>query len=202
MNHSYRMIRQCETPAVSSFTKVSGILASLAVCVIVCTMTWPAVSQEQPLGMLRFMASGPIQIEIHDPEGNIVSRDVIEIAGASFQDENDEILIEIPHRILGDYLVHMNVDGSAIRLRHFDISVTDGINTTLLADYQLIVNAPHDPFVIRSSSDGYADVTAAVAEELSAAEASSSHLAWIVGGFAGLLIVSLLVLRSRKQRKR
>ena len=201
MNHSYRMVRQCETPAVSAFKKMSGILASLAVCVIVCTMTWPAVSQEQPLGMLRFMASGPIQIEIHDPEGNIVSRDVIEIAGASFQDENDEILIEIPHRILGDYLVHMNVDGSANRLQHFDISVTDGINTTPLADYQLIVNAPHDPFVIRSSSDGYADVTAAVAEELSAAEASS-NLIWIVGGFAGLLIVSLLVLRSRKQRKR
>ena len=176
MTDDYRTVWRRKTLAVSAFTKIPGILASLAACVIVCTLTWPAVSQEQSLGMLRFVASGPIQIEVHDPEGNIVSRDVIEIDGASFQDEDAEIIIEVPHRVLGDYLVHMNVDGSAIRLRHFDISVTDGVKTIQLADYQLIVNAPHDPYVIRSSTDGFEDVTAFMADQEERSDGSSSTL--------------------------
>ncbi len=201
MTDGYRMARRDKTPAVSSFTKVSGVLVSLVVCVIVCTLMWPAVSQEQPLGMLRFMASGPIQIEIHDPEGNIVSRDVIEIAGASFQDENDEILIEVPHRVLGDYLVHMNVDGSANRLQHFDMSVTDGAETIQLAEFQLIVNAPHDPYVIRSSTAGFEDVTDAIAEQDIENERSSTSLIWILAGSVGLLVGIILLIRSRKRKR-
>ncbi|MBU1048462.1 hypothetical protein KKG90_00425, partial [Candidatus Bipolaricaulota bacterium] len=174
-----------------------GILfLALALCLIAGMGT--AIAQE--LGMLRFEASGPIQIEVHDPLGNIVSRDVVQIEGASFVDVDAAITIEIPNRILGDYLVHMNVDGSANRLQHFYISVTDGVETIQLADFQLIVNAPVDPFVIRSTADGFTNVTDLVDDEASGA-GSSSTMIWIIAGAAGLIAAGVLVLVARSRKK-
>ena len=180
----------------------SSLAISASLLLAVCAMmTWSVAAQDQQVGMLRFMASGPIQIEVHDPEGNIASRAGVQIEGASFEDEDDEISIEIPHPISGDYLVHMNTDGSAIRLQHFDIWVTDGVDTIKLADYQLIVNAPHDPYVVRISNLGFADVTADVADDQDSSENAGANLVWILAACGGALVGLILIIRSRRQKK-
>jgi LPXTG-motif cell wall-anchored protein len=199
MNDGYQLRVKHRTPLLSKCLMIPGMVV-FAACLIVCMMTWSAASQQEHLGMLRFMASGPIQIEVHDTEGNIVSRNVIEIEGATFHDENAEIVIEIPQSVVGNYLVHMNVNGSAIRLQHFDISVTNGVDTILLADNQLIVNAPHDPYVIRNSAEGMADVTDSAGSDGS--ETGSSTLIWILAGSAGVLAaLGYFILRSRKRKR-
>ncbi len=179
----------------SAVRTLPGILF-LALALSLTAGTGTAIAQE--LGMLRFEASGPIQIEVHDPEGNIVSRNVVQIEGASFEDVDAAITIEVPRRILGDYLVHMNVDGSANRLQHFYISVTDGVETIQLADFQLIVNAPVDPYIIRSAADGFSDVTGEVDESVGG---TSSTIWIIVAGVAVVgAIVAFLLIRARKQK--
>ena len=200
MNDAYQLKQGHRTVSSRSFLAIS-ISLLLAISMMTCVITWPVVAQDQQVGMLRFMASGPIQIEVHDPEGNIASRVGVQIEGASFQDEDDEITIEIPHPIVGDYLVHMNTDGSAIRLQHFDIWVTDGIDTIQLADYQLIVNAPTDPYMVRVSSIDFTDVTADAADDQDSSEGSMSNLVWILVACGGGLVGLVLIIRSRKQKK-
>jgi len=195
MNHGYQLRGDHRAPVLSHFWILSIILV-IAVCWITCSMAWPVAAQQESLGMLRFDASGPVQIEVHDSEGNIVSRDVIEIEGASFHDEDAEIIIEIPDSVAADYMVYVNVNGSAIRLQHFDISATNGTDTLLLADNTLIVNAPHDPYVVRNSAEGIVDVTG---EAGSAASAGLSIWKWIVAGAVVVLCVIILIIRQRRK---
>ena len=117
----------------------------------------PPEAEEPELGMLRFTATGPIDIALRDPDGRIVSPDVTEIDGVSYVEEPGQDIITIPHRIPGDYQIRVIVDPGADRLDRFDVSVTDGFDTVELADRKFIIHAPREPYVIRSTADGFFD---------------------------------------------
>ncbi|MFC2079707.1 hypothetical protein ACFLSZ_06975 [Candidatus Bipolaricaulota bacterium] len=199
MNDVTRLRLASRTPVLSTSLTFPGILLLVA-CVIACITTWPVAAQDE-LGVLRFMASGRVRIEVHDPEGNIVSRTENQIEDAIFQDDGDGMVIEIPHRVTGDYELFVFVDGSANPIWSFDLSVTDGVNTIMLADGELIVNAPSDPYVIRSSADGFSDVTAVAESESDGSDGISPTLIWILAGAAGLLVGIVLVFRVRRRKR-
>jgi hypothetical protein len=185
---------------------MAGTLA-VAAWVIVCITAWsgPAVygtgipdTGDQQLGMLRFEAVGPIQIELRDPEGNIVSRELNQIDGAVFFDGDRQVVIEIPHPIIGDYEIYANVSGSANRLQLFDVSVTDGVDTIQLANRQLIANIPRDPYVIRVDYDGFAIAPVAAEDD----RGVSTKLIWILAGSTGLLAgILILIIRFRRRKR-
>ena len=161
----------------------------------------PATSEGQQLGLLQFVASGRVRIEVHDPEGNIVSRDQNQIEGAIFQDEGTGMVIDIPNRLAGDYKYYVYADGSANPIHLFDVSVTDGVDTIQLADREMIVNAPRDPYVIRSSEEGLTDVTSTADSGSGDDEGTSSSLIWILAGSAGLIVGIVLFIRSRRRKR-
>lgn len=206
MTDDYRLKLKRGTPVLSEFRARVATLV-FAVCAIGCIMTWQGLAaygtgipdtEGQQLGLLRFVSAGPVQIELRDPEGNIVGRELNQIDGAVFVDGDREVIIEIPHRIAGDYEIHVNVSGSANRLQLFDVSVTDGVDTIQLANRELIVNVPRDPYVIRSDHDGFAIAPVTIV----GGQAGSTHLIWILVGFAGLLAgIGILVIRSRKRKR-
>lgn len=206
MTDNYRLTLKRGALVLSAFQTMAAIL-SFAACVIVCITVWPGLStygssisdtEDQQLGALRFESAGPIQIEVTDPEGNTVSRDMNQIDGAVFFDGDRQVIIDIPHSIEGDYEVHVNVSGSANRLQHFDVFVTDGVDTIQLTDYELIVNVPRDPYVIRNDHEGFAIAPVPVAD----GPGSSTSLIWILAGSAGLLaVVVVIIIRSRKRKR-
>lgn len=204
------------TAVFSRFQAMVRIL-SLVVCVIICVTAWSDLAafgtgipdtEEQQLGMLRFMSEGRVKIEVHDPEGNIASYEQNQIEGAIIQQESREMTIEIPHRIEGDYQLYVNPSTSANPIHLFDISVTDGTTTIPVAERILMVNAPSDPYVIRSSADGFTDVTSTAEAGPASSdsvsdddEGTSSNLVWILAGGAGLLVAILLFLWFRKRKQ-
>ena len=206
MTDNYRLTLKRGAPVLSAFWTMAGIL-SFAACVIVCITVWPGLAtygtsisdtEDQQLGALRFESAGPVQIEVTDPEGNTVSRNMNQIDGATFFDGDRQVIIEIPHPISGDYEVDVNVSGSANRLQHFDVLVTDGVNTIQLADYELIVNVPVDPYVIRNDHDGFAIAPIAVDDTAG----GSASLIWILVGSAGLLTgITVFIIRSRRRKR-
>lgn len=206
MTDNYRLNLNRRTLVLSAFRTMVGAL-SLAAYVIFCITACPSPAaygtsisdtEDQQLGMLRFESAGPVQIEVRDPEGNIVNRNTNQIDGATFFDGDRQVIIEIPHSIEGDYEVHVNVSGSANRLQHFDVFVTDGVNTIQLTDYELIVNVPVDPYVIRNNHEGFAIAPVAVDN----ASGGSTNLIWILAGAAGLLAgITILVIRSLKRKR-
>ena len=151
---------------------------------------------DQNLGMLQFVGRGPIQIEIVDPDGLRVSRAANEIDGATFTDEDDVVTIEIPQRKAGDYEVHVNLDGSSSRLQRFDVSVSDGTHTIMLADRELIANAPQEPYRIRSDAAGF-DLAPEIEEEPSGL--STTMIILIVAAAVVLLGGGVFFLRKRKR---
>ena len=207
MTNEYRLEMKRETSARSVFRTMAGILA-IAACVVVCITAWPdpAVygtdtpdTEGQQLRMLRFESAGPVQIEVTDPEGNTVSRDMNQIDGAVFFDGDRQVVIEIPHSTVGDYELHVNVTGSANRLQLFDAWVTDGVDTIQFADRELIVNVPVDPYVIRNDHDGFAIATVAVDD---GSPEGSGNLIWILAGAAVLLAgVVVVIIRSRRRKR-
>ncbi len=213
MNSGNRPEKPRESLRRATFSRAWGPLV-LMVCTLLLAAAWPALAQEgtenttigadQQLGMLQFIGDGQIRLELHDPAGNVVSRDTNEIEGATYTDEDEHVVIEIPHRMVGDYDLYVDADGSANRLHLFDVSVTDGVDAIQLAERVLIINVPTAPYVIRSSETGFANVTESAAGEPSSSdssadednESSSSFPVWliiviavVVGGIVGVLIV-------------
>jgi len=190
------------TQGFSAFEAILVVASCLVVCIVAlsgsATYGQDVPSTEaQQLGMLRFVSAGPIQISLTDPEGNVVSRETNDIDGADFFDGDREVIIEIPHSIVGDYELHANVSGSANRLQRFDVSVTDGTQTLVLAERELIVNIPLDPYVIRNNPDGFAIAQVIIDDS----QGASSGLIWLFAGGAVLLAgIAFLILKSRKRR--
>lgn len=173
-----------------------AMFLAMTACVLVCVTSLPCAAQN--LRMLRFVSAGPIQIAITDPEGHVVSREANEIEGAVFIDGDREVIIEIPHSIAGIYEVDANVSGSANRLQRFDVSVTDDVNTLVLAERELIANVPRDPYLVRNDQDGF---VLAQASSDDSEEASISPIWFLLGGAVLLAGITLVILRFRKQRR-
>ena len=190
---------------------VMAILLLVASAVIAQDATGSATSDDQ-LGMLQFIGSGKIRLELHDPAGQVVSRETNEIDGATYTDEDNQVVIEIPHRIIGDYKLYVYADGSANRIHLFDVSVTDGAQTIPLAERVMIVNVPSEPFIIRSTQEGFENATATTTDQLPSSTADtgsagdtggSSSFLWIVLGAAlvvAALIAGFFLMRARKHR--
>ena len=189
---------------------VMSILLLVASAVVAQDATGSATSDDQ-LGMLQFIGSGKIRLELHDPAGQVVSRETNEIDGATYTDEDNQVVIEIPHRIIGDYNLYVYADGSANRIHLFDVSVTDGVQTIPLAERVMIVNVPSEPYIIRSTQEGFEDVTASTDQSSSptadtgSAEdtGGSSGFLWIVMGAAlvvAALVAAFFLMRARKHR--
>ncbi len=148
---------------------------------------------------LRFEANGRVRLEVYAPNGQRVGRDLNQIEGATFEEMDDGMVIEIAEPALGDYELHVNSDGSANRIHLFDVWGTDGVTTIPLAERELIMNVPNDPYVIRVAEDGISDVTGSGSD---GGEGDSSIVIWVVvivvvtgGGVAAYLI-----LRTRKRK--
>jgi hypothetical protein len=184
---------------------MAGVLWCVA-CVIICIASAPShaaygqdasETEAQSLGMLRFESTGRVRLDVVDPDGNTVNRDINEIEGAVIVSEDRKVVIEIPYSKPGDYQLHVNVSGSVNRLQHFGALVTNGVDTIQLADNELIVNVPVDAYVIRNDQDGIR--IAAPAEDES--PGISTNLIWILVGGAGLIVgIALFIIRSRKRK--
>lgn len=175
--------------------------AILLICLLVCQgaavfATGIPDPSDQDLGMLRFVGSGAIQIEVVDPDGLTVSRSANEIDGATFTDEDAVVTIEIPQRKIGDYQVDVNLDGSSSRLQRFDVWVTDGITTVHLAESEFLANAPLDPYVVRSDAAGF-DLAPEAEDEPSGL--SSTLIIIIVAAAVVLVGGGVFFLRKRKR---
>ena len=196
MTDNHRLDSNRQTPACKRWLATVVLIGLLACQGLVGFATGIPDPSDQDLGLLRFVAKGPIQIEVVDPDGLRVSRGANEIDGATFVDENDEVTIEITQRKAGDYEVHVNLDGSSSRLQRFDVSVGDGEKIIMLADRELIANAPQDPYRVRSDAAGF-DLAPEVVEEPSGL--SSTVIIIIVAAAAILVIGGVIFFRKRKK---
>jgi hypothetical protein len=184
---------------------MAGALWCVA-CVIICIASAPnhlaygqdaAETEAQSLGMLRFESTGRVRLDVIDPDGNTVNRNINEIEGAVIVSEDREVVIEIPNSKPGDYQLHVNVSGSVNRLQHFGVLVTNGVDTIQLADNVLIVNVPVDAYLIRNDQDG---IRIAPPKE-DESQGLSTNLIWILVGGAGLIVgIAIFVIRSRKRK--
>jgi len=197
-------------PVVLANTHFRLSVLALVACLAMVGLMFPALAQETTdataatLRLLRFEASGPVRLEVHDPHGRRVGRDLNEIDGATFEETDDGMVIEIAEPTPGDYELHVDSDGSANRIHLFDVWATDGVSTIPLAERVMIMNVPSDPYVIRVSEDGISDVTgtAGSGSGSDAGDGGSSVMIWVIvivvvvaGGAAAYFI-----LRARKRK--
>lgn len=151
---------------------------------------------DQDLGLLRFESDGRVRLDVTDPNGNTVNRNVNEIESAVIVSEDHAVSVEITHSIPGIYMLDVNVSGSVNRLQRFSVWVTNGVDRILLADEELIVNVPVDAYVIRNSETGIEIATAK-----DEGSGMSSVLVWILIGGAGLIVgIAIFIIRSRKRK--
>lgn len=177
---------------------VRQTLPVLMVGLMMLVATMPALSQET-VRVLRFEADGRVRLEVYDPEGHRLGRDVNEIDGAVFEEIDNGMVMEIADPTLGDYELHVNADGSANRIHLFDVWVTDGVSTISLAERELIMNVPSDPYIIRVTEAGLSDVTGTIA---GSDGDGGSFPTWIIIVVAVVVVgggATFLLLRSRRR---
>ena len=197
MTDNHRLDSNRQAPARKRWLATVVLIGLLACQGLVGFATGIPDPSDQDLGLLRFVAKGPIQIEVVDPDGLLVNRVENTIEGATFTDENDEVTIEIASRKVGVYQVQVNLDGSSSRLQRFDVSASDGTKTIMLADRELIANAPQEPYRIQSDAAGF-DIAPEVEEEPSGL--STTLIIIIVAAAAVLVVGGIVFLRSRKKK--
>ena len=186
--------------AVRRFVRVLGAcLAVMIVALSVMAQDTTAPADAAPR-VLRFEADGRVRLEAHDPNGRRIGRDVNEIEGATFEEVDNGMVLEIPDPVLGDYELLVDADGSANRIHLFDVWGTDGVTTVSLAERELIMNVPSEPYVIRVTADGLSDVTGT---EPGNDDGGTSLVTWIVVIVAVVAVGGLatfLFLRARKRK--
>ncbi|MGB2982373.1 MAG: VWA domain-containing protein, partial [Candidatus Bipolaricaulia bacterium] len=119
----------------------------------------PPTPDEPELGMLRFAATGPVDLVLRDPEGRIVSKEFAEVDGITYVEEPDADGITVPNRVVGDYEVRVIPEEGADRLGRYSLTATDGFDIVTLADRKFIIHVPDEPYVVRSTLDGFFDAT-------------------------------------------
>jgi hypothetical protein len=105
-----------------------------------------------------FKAKSPVDLEVVDPDGRLISKDTSEIPGAIYAEYYEdgegspEDWIGIPERMHGQYSVTVIAEAGASPTDTYtlEVQVEDGTTTTLAEDVQ-VADIPDEPYVYTSS---------------------------------------------------
>jgi len=167
----------------------------------------PPEPPEPELGMLRFEATGPVDLLLRDPRGRVVSTEFAAVDDMAYEEGQDRDWITIANRVLGDYEVRVVPEADADRLERYHLIATDGFDTVELADRKFIIHIPEDPYIVRSTLDGFLDVTGSPGAPAPAPEPRGEReplplMTWILIGVGAFILIGggvglVLFLRSR-----
>jgi len=159
------------------------------------------------LGMLRFEATGEVDLVLRDPQGRIVSKEFDAVDDMTYEESVHRDWITIANRILGDYEVRVVPETDADRLGRYHLSAADGFDTVELADRKFVIHIPEDPYIVRSTLDGFLDVTGSPGAPAPAPEPRGEReplpvMTWILIGVGTVVLIGggvglVLFLRSR-----
>jgi hypothetical protein len=114
--------------------------------------------EQLPKTGFQFKGKSPIDLEVVDPLGRLVSKESFDIPGAIYgEDDEDgdgsaEDWIGIPERLHGQYLVAVIAESGASPTDTYglEVALEDG-GTTVLAEDVQIADIPSEPYVYMSS---------------------------------------------------
>ena len=102
----------------------------------------------------------PIDIDVEDPEGYIISKQSNDILGALYTetgingDGYPDDLVLIPNRKTGDYQITVIPEPDARDTDTYTLEVTAGDTTIILAEDVQIADIPAQPYVVESTEEG------------------------------------------------
>ena len=159
------------------------------------------------LGLLRFEATGEVDLVLRDPRGRIVSKEFPQVDDMVYTEAAGADTITIANRILGDYEVRVVAETGADRLGRYHLIATDGFDTVELADRKFVIHIPDEPYIVRSTLDGFLDVTGSPGAPAPAPEPRGEReplpmMTWILIGVGAIVLIGgsialFLFLRSR-----